>query len=251
MNFKNCVKCRLEKEITKDNFQPSFDKKTNKIYFKNKCRLCENKSCKKYHLNNREKILLRKQNYDNLNIIKKSLYGKQYNQKIESKEKNAKRTLKRYHLNKNNPIFKLRATLSSKINKSLKRFFSKKNKNSIIKYLTYSIQELKDHLEKQFEPWMNWQNWGSYNYKKWNDNDKRTWVWNIDHIIPQSDLPYSSMEDENFKICWSLSNLRPLSAKQNILDGARRVRHIKFNSQIAPNLTINTDISITDLLLNL
>jgi len=30
------------------------------------------------------------------------------------------------------------------------------------------------------------------------------------------------MEDENFKKCWSLDNLRPLSAKINILDGNKR-----------------------------
>lgn len=29
------------------------------------------------------------------------------------------------------------------------------------------------------------------------------------------------MEDEEFKKCWALSNLRPYSAKQNIIDGAR------------------------------
>jgi len=30
------------------------------------------------------------------------------------------------------------------------------------------------------------------------------------------------MEDENFKKCWALENLRPLSAKQNIIEGNRR-----------------------------
>jgi hypothetical protein len=58
------------------------------------------------------------------------------------------------------------------------------------------------NLEKQFEPWMNWQNHGVY--KNWDDNDQSTWTWQIDHIIPQSDLPYTSMEDENFKKCWAL-----------------------------------------------
>ena len=29
------------------------------------------------------------------------------------------------------------------------------------------------------------------------------------------------MEDDNFKKCWALENLRPLSAKQNIVDGVR------------------------------
>jgi len=74
---------------------------------------------------------------------------------------------------------------------------------------------------------MNWNNWGVYKSKNWNDNDSSTWTWQIDHIIPQSNLPYTSMEDENFKKSWDLNNLRPYSAKQNILDGISRVRHKK------------------------
>ena len=69
---------------------------------------------------------------------------------------------------------------------------------------------------------MSWKNWAVYNPKTWNNNDSKTWTWNIDHIIPQSDLPYTSMSDVNFNKCWSLSNLRPYSSKQNILDGNRR-----------------------------
>jgi len=30
------------------------------------------------------------------------------------------------------------------------------------------------------------------------------------------------MEDENFKKCWALENLCPLSAKQNLLDGQKK-----------------------------
>jgi hypothetical protein len=74
---------------------------------------------------------------------------------------------------------------------------------------------------------MNWDNQGAYNSKTWDDNDKSTWKWQLDHIIPQSDLPYTSMQDENFKKCWALSNLRPYSAKQNSIDGARGTRHNK------------------------
>lgn len=74
---------------------------------------------------------------------------------------------------------------------------------------------------------MTWNNWGMYRSKTWDDNDPVTWTWQIDHIIPCSDLPYLSMEDENFKKCWALENLRPYSAKQNLFDGIRRVRHKK------------------------
>ena len=74
---------------------------------------------------------------------------------------------------------------------------------------------------------MNWSNNGVFNSKTWDDNDPTTWTWQLDHIIPQSDLPYTSMEDENFKKCWALNNLRPLSAKINCIDGATRRRHKK------------------------
>ncbi len=88
-----------------------------------------------------------------------------------------------------------------------------------MKYLGYTIKELKQHLESQFEPWMNWNNHGKYKCDTWNDNDSSTWTWQIDHIIPQCTLLYMSMEDKNFKKCWALNNLRPLSAKENIIKG--------------------------------
>lgn len=64
---------------------------------------------------------------------------------------------------------------------------------------------------------MNWNNHGVYRSSTWNDQDPSTWTWQIDHIIPQSKLPYDSMEHFNFKKCWDLTNLRPLSAKLNVL----------------------------------
>jgi hypothetical protein len=96
-----------------------------------------------------------------------------------------------------------------------------KNKQSFIKYLEYSIEELRSHLESQFESWMTWDNYGSYKKDSWKDDNQSTWTWNIDHIIPQSTLPYTSMEDDNFKLCWALNNLRPYSSKQNLIDSVR------------------------------
>jgi len=83
------------------------------------------------------------------------------------------------------------------------------------------LEDLKKHLESQFEEWMNWDNYGVYRVDGWDDNDSTTWTWQIDHIIPHSSFKYSSMEDEEFKKCWDLSNLRPYSSKQNIIDGVR------------------------------
>jgi len=101
-----------------------------------------------------------------------------------------------------------------------------KNK-SINQYLPYSIKQLKEHLQENFESWMNWNNYGIYNCKIWQDNDSLTWTWQLDHITPQSDLPYTSIQDDNFKKCWALNNLRPYSAKLNCIEGAARTRHKK------------------------
>ena len=97
-----------------------------------------------------------------------------------------------------------------------------KGGSSFIKSIGYSIQELKEHLEKLFEPWMTWGNYGKFNSKTWDDNDPTTWTWQIDHIIPHSTFNYTSMNDRSFKDCWALSNLRPYSAKQNLIDGDRK-----------------------------
>ena len=131
---------------------------------------------------------------------------------------------------KNDIVFRLRRDISGHIRGALKRFGSSKYGSSCLKYLGYSIKELKDHLENQFDPWMNWNNHGSYNTTTWDDNDKFTWIWQIDHIIPQSKLPFISMEDDNFKKCWSLENLRPYSAKQNIIDGNKRMPKVNIES---------------------
>ena len=123
-----------------------------------------------------------------------------------------------------NPMYKLRCNISSAIARALKNRNSSKNGESCLKYL-YTINELYTHIESLFEPWMNWENYGLYDPKTWNQDDKTTWKWQVDHIKPQSEFEYKVMADEGFKECWGLANLRPLSAQQNALDGAKMTRH--------------------------
>lgn len=141
---------------------------------------------------------------------------------LKEKSKTKSKKLRKININ-----YALRKNISYSIWKCLKKNNSSKDK-SCIKYLDYTIIELKKYLESKFESWMTWNNYGSYNKKNWNDNEQSTWTWQLDHIIPQSDLQYSSMTDNNFKKCWNLDNLRPLSAKQNLLDGVNKLRHKKI-----------------------
>ena len=108
---------------------------------------------------------------------------------------------------RSDPIFKLRKQISTTIGKVLKKNGSGKTSPTWQK-LPYSPQDLKEHLESQFELWMNWENHGRYS------KDRKTWQ--IDHIIPQSSFKFVSMDDENFQKCWALENLRPLESSENL-----------------------------------
>lgn len=126
----------------------------------------------------------------------------------------------------NEAAHNLEVRISGIIRARLKKFGGFYIKD-IFDYLPYSPKSLKIHIEQQFEPWMNWNNWGKYVFSFWDDGDINTWKWNLDHIIPKSNFPYKSVYDPLFQECWALDNLRPLSAKQNVLDGANKVRHMK------------------------
>lgn len=206
--IKNSGKC---KDCVKD-----YNKIYTKEYYKKNSVSLQHKH-KKYREENKEKIKDIKNNYLNKNPNYHKNYRKLNSELLKEKKKIYVR--RQY---KNNINFKLRIITSGSNGRILKNNKSSKNNKSILQYLSYTMQELKDHLQSQFEPWMSWNNWGKYNKDTWDDHNTLTWTWQIDHIIPQSILPYISMEDTNFKKCWALDNLRPLSAKQNLLEGNRR-----------------------------
>jgi hypothetical protein len=174
------------------------------------------------------------------------LFGKCSNICLECENKNHNewRNLRR----ENDPDFKLKEFCSRNINSMLKSKDSSKAGKSCKDYLPFKQEELTPNIESKFESWMNWNNQGSYNLKTWVDEDILTHVWNLDHFIPHSFLPYSSMEDKNFKIVWDLANLRPLSAKQNILDNNRRtITEIKNDQELKD---ITRLISLLDEIIN-
>ena len=173
---------------------------------------------------NRDKINIKKKKYRESNKKKIKQYTRQYYQENKNKMKKYNIEYKKQR-KKIDPDFKLNTEISKTIAKVLKKQKSSKNNKSCLKYLPYSIQELKDHLEKQFEPWMTWEKWGAYKSDDY-PGDSSTWKWQIDHIIPQSVLPYTSMNDNNFKKCWALENLRPLRADINHHEGINRIRHV-------------------------
>jgi len=214
--MKICIKCGKEKEENTENF--SFLKSTQK--YNNTCIECVITYQKSYHQNNKDELNAISKEYYKNNTDAIKIRVKKY---IEANQEDIRIYSKEYQKNrrKNDPSFRLRGIISTRVGQALHIDGNSKSGGSILKHLPYSMQELKDHLEKQFEPWMTWDNHGLHSSKEYDENNANTWKWNIDHIIPQSKLPYISMTDNNFQKCWALNNLRPLLAKTNIQKGAK------------------------------
>lgn len=96
------------------------------------------------------------------------------------------------------------ASLESRLSSAVASWVKKYNveRQSPFEFCGFSISELMEHVESQFEPWMTWENWGA---------------WHIDHIIPRCRYGKPYLRDEVF----GLGNLRPISRSENIHKGSR------------------------------
>lgn len=95
------------------------------------------------------------------------------------------------------PEWRIKRTISSRI----RMFVVGKAGRKTIDLVGYSSAELKAHLERQFLAGMSWQNYGQ---------------WHIDHIIPMASFAIKSIDDPELKRAWSLPNLRPIWAQENM-----------------------------------
>ena len=69
--------------------------------------------------------------------------------------------------------------------------------------LKYTAEDLVMHLESNFQDGMSWSNYGK---------------WHIDHIKPCA--LFDLTKELEFEECWSLKNLQPLWAVENMKKGA-------------------------------
>lgn len=159
---KLCHACKLEKSVS--------EYYVDNGYYRGNCKDCEKKIKVEYRKDPANKSRLR-------------TYHKQY--------RNSRRII--------DPVYRLRVDIPTIIRRSIKK---KYYKDSIWNYLPYTPIQLKEHLEKQFEASMTWDNHGDY--------------WHIDHIIPQAAFQYDSENHPDFIKCWALNNLRPLKATDNM-----------------------------------
>lgn len=121
-----------------------------------------------------------------------------YNKKPHRKKSLSDMQKRSYAKNKILFLFRLLVSrLPRKIQNSL-------NGCSTVEKLGYSLNEFKEHIEKQFKEGMSWDNHG---------------LWHIDHIKPVSKFNATTHEDA--KKINDLNNLQPLWAKENLSKGDR------------------------------
>jgi hypothetical protein len=212
---KKCSKCKIVFSV--DNFPEDKSKKSG---YRNFCKKCYKQYLKEYREKNKQYFTsYRKKVYEeNKEEIKKKSLDYYYNNRekriqqiILNKEKN-KTYYREYHKNyvkersKKDIKFKLKRKIGNLVYQKLK---NNKNNFSWQDILDFTVDELIYHLEALMKKGMTWENYG----KKWH----------IDHRVPDSWFIYESFDDDNFKISWSLWNLQPMWAEQNISKGNRFV----------------------------
>lgn len=94
----------------------------------------------------------------------------------------------------------------SLLNHKLQRRSISRKGNRTFALLGYTAEEFIKHIESLWLPGMSWDNHGE---------------WHIDHVTPDSWFTYSSLLDSEFKQSWSLENLRPVWAYDNLKKGNR------------------------------
>jgi hypothetical protein len=217
---KTCTICGIEKGIEE------FPKNKNvKSGYDARCKECRNEYNKKYREDpeNKKRLNEYSKNYREENKEKVRTKQKEYLKTEKGKEirkkaldkynksEKRKRDWTRFNNSQKRRDYankwikeKARKDLSFRIKRSisasLKKYLRENKKDKTLSYLSYTIEELVEHLKNQFDEKMSWDNYGSY--------------WEIDHIIPQS--IYDFTKEENIKKCWDLRNLRPLEKIENI-----------------------------------
>lgn len=106
------------------------------------------------------------------------------------------------------PSFAIRERMSAQIGQALRGRKAGRSWEAIV---GYTLGDLMQHLERQFLPGMTWENRAK---------------WHIDHIVPLVGFTFDGPDDPEIARAWSLSNLRPLWAGENIRKSGSRTHLI-------------------------
>jgi len=194
--MKKCSKCKVEKELV------DFGKdKSSKDGLYTTCKEC----CKEYRLKTKEQRKKYNKEYRLENKERINQYEKEYrNTNKEKLNENNKKYIR--ERKKIDPLFKLSGNIRNLISNSFKTINGRKDTKTT-EILGCSLEDFKIHLEKQFEDWMDWSNYGNPVDNIFELNK----TWDLDHIIPLS----TAETKEDIIRLNHYTNLQPLCSYTN------------------------------------
>jgi len=169
----------------------------------------EREYAKAHREENKEKLieyfkLYSKDYYKNNSELLKNRSREYYkNNKTKCSSRNMEYRKKRI---KTDPKFRLNRIISCAINTSLNGSKKGRRWESLV---GYTINDLVKRLKSTLPPEYAWENYVS-------GSDLH-----IDHIVPISAHNFKTTDDNDFKRCWALDNLRLLTAQENLSKGAK------------------------------
>jgi hypothetical protein len=159
---------------------------------------------KRYYKKNKEEISEWYKEWAKENETERKTYSQQWNKDNREHVNQYKRDYERKR-RAEDPKYRLGVRTRTAVWQMLKeRNVNKMNKTFDL--LGYTLEELMNHLEKQFTEGMTWDNYGE---------------WHVDHKIPMSSFNFETTEDREFKLCWCLDNLQPLWGPDNLSKGTK------------------------------
>ena len=183
METKTCRKCGKVKEY--QYFQQRPDSKDG---YRSECRDCNAKYIKKWKKDNRDYWLNLNREYNATNKEKRVIYRAENKEKDAEYQRYKRRTSINYRLRKNLHIRVWGA------------FKGVSKSASTLELIGCTVDELREHIEKQFDENMTWDNYGHSG-------------WVIDHIRPCASFDLTDPEQQ--RQCFHYSNLQPLWAHDN------------------------------------
>lgn len=227
IDSKACTKCGVVKPL--DDFYKS---KKIKSGYVGMCKECDNAKGRAYYASNADKVNARVNAARKANPEKKKAQDKSwYENNKEANYARGKawrlanperaRAIQKAWATNNPDAARERnrrrlKTVRGKLENAVRAGFHKgitsdaKAGRKTFELLGYTVTELKEHLERQFQPGMSWDNHG-----------RGEGCWHIDHIIPISAHNFTTPDDIDFKRAWALSNLRPLWESDNLSKSAK------------------------------
>lgn len=208
---KVCTYCREAMPATTEFFHPH---SMGKNGLAPRCRSCVNSLARAKHGTDEGKA--KRKAYRDANRERNIRYQAEYRKthsstdatrewRARNLEHARKRERERRRQQRQNPATRLKHRISTRLYLMLRD----KSGKSTEGLLGFTRDDLVRHIERQFTPGMSWDKVMSGDI-------------HVDHILPIASFNIVSVDDPDFKVCWALTNLRPMWADKNRRKGSRR-----------------------------